>query len=141
MIVVADEIVKYIALNKLPDEGSLVDPSFFTLAIHRNYGIAFDIPFKLWVIILVSLIIGAFLVQIIIKNWKKQPQISLMSSIIIFGAAGNMYDRLAYGYTVDYMIIGQRLAINFSDIVILVGVAGLLWLTQRKQRFKNQEDD
>ncbi|MBU1705477.1 signal peptidase II [Patescibacteria group bacterium] len=140
LIVIADEIVKFTALKILPDEGSLVDPAFFSLAIHKNFGIAFDIPFKMWVIVLISLVIGFFLIQIIIRNWGNRPKVSLMAMIIIIGAAGNMYDRLVYGFTVDYIMFFSRLAINFSDVVILVGVAGLLILTQRKQ-LKSGEDD
>lgn len=139
LIVVADEFIKYLALNKLPEEGSLVDPSFFHLAIHKNFGIAFNIPFKMWVIILASAIIGVFLLQIIKKNWENRPNVSLMAIIIIIGAAGNMYDRLVYGFTVDYMIVFHRLAFNVSDVVILLGVAGLLMLTQ-KPKYDEEED-
>ncbi len=125
-IVILDEIVKYWALTSAPLIETIANPGIFTLAIHKNWGIAFNIPFKLPLIILTSLILGIILLRVAYTQWKKKPMVALFALLILIGAAGNMFDRLVYGYTVDYLVLFGRSAINLSDLVILTGVFGML---------------
>lgn len=133
LIVLCDELLKFIALKRLPAEGSLVDPGFLSLAIHKNWGIAFDIPFKLELIILFSIVIGGFLLHTAYIRAKSHPQIAFATLVIVLGALGNIYDRLAYGFTVDYLILFGRSALNLSDIIIVSGVILLLISSRRKK--------
>ena len=136
IIVLLDEWIKFIALKKLPAEGSLVDPGLIAFAIHRNSGIAFDVPFKMPIIILTSIVIGFFLLKIARKNFHRHPNIAVASLTIVIGALGNLYDRLIYQFTVDYIILFGRLAINLSDIVIVSGVVWLLLASRRNKAHK-----
>lgn len=135
-IVFLDEWLKYLALQRLPGEGSLVDPGIIAFAIHKNLGVAFDIPFRLEFIILFSILIGLGLLHISYKNLRKHPDIALAAAIIILGALGNLYDRIVYGFTVDYIILFARSAINISDVVIVAGVILLLLSSRRTKRRK-----
>ena len=60
-------------------------------------------------------------------------------SFIIGGALGNLYDRIAYGYVVDFFDfsgLGFPWVFNVADAAINVGVACLLldaWLTREKK--------
>ena len=125
-VVYADERIKAYGLAHFPDESAIVDPGIVSLAIHKNWGIAFDIPFKMPLIIAVSLLIGTALVIVAIRNVRAKPEITMSALTIVIGAAGNLYDRLAYGFTVDYLILFRRSAINISDVVIVAGVIALL---------------
>lgn len=136
-IVAIDTLLKYEGLHRLPDEGSLVDPGILSFAIHKNWGIAFDVPFRMEFILFISIVIGLGLIHIAYKNWRLHPDISLSCGIIILGAVGNLYDRMTYGFTVDYIILFARSAINLSDIVIVAGVI-LLLLTSRRTRKHKQ---
>ena len=138
LVVILDEVIKFIALKKLPDEGSLVDPGIIDFAIHRNFGIAFDIPFKIPVIIIISVIIGLFLFKVVKKNWKSHPGVALSALTIIIGAMGNLYDRIVYQFTVDYIILFGRLAINLSDVII---VGGVIWLLMASRKIKKQKHE
>ena len=135
-IVVLDEYFKYQGLLHLPGEGDLFAPSWLQFAIHKNWGIAFDIPFKLEFVIFFSLLIGIGLIHAAYKNWKKRPDITVATLTILLGALGNLYDRIIYGFTVDYLILFGRSAINLSDIVIVTGVFFLLWQSRRSTRIK-----
>ncbi len=135
-IVFLDEWLKYLALQRLPGEGSLVDPGIIAFAIHKNLGVAFDIPFRLEFIILFSILIGLGLLHIAYKNLRKHPDIALAAAVIILGALGNLYDRIVYGFTVDYIILFARSAINISDVVIVAGVILLLLSSRRTKRRK-----
>lgn len=140
-IVAIDEWLKYTALQRLPDEGSLVDPGILAFAIHRNLGVAFDIPFRLEFIILVSILIGLGLLHIAYKNFRTHPDIALSTGVIILGALGNLYDRVVYDFTVDYIILFGRSAINLSDIVIVTGVVLLLLSSRRTKKHKQIHPD
>lgn len=133
-IVVLDEWLKARALGVLPDETALVEPSFVDFAIHRNFGLAFDLPFRMEFVLGVSAVIGFFLLRAAVKTWKTRPAIAFSCLMIVLGALGNFYDRLAYGFTVDYIIVLGRSAINFSDAVIVLGVISLLLLSSRQRR-------
>ncbi|MCR4313853.1 MAG: signal peptidase II [Candidatus Uhrbacteria bacterium] len=138
-IVVLDEWLKFTALHRLPEEGSLVDPGILEFAIHKNWGVVFDIPFRLEFIILVSVVIGLGLLRIVYKNRLAHPDITLATGIIILGALGNLYDRIVYGFTVDYIILFARSAINLSDVVIVTGVIALLLRSRRSAHLTREK--
>jgi signal peptidase II len=133
--VLIDEWLKARALSVLPEETSITQPGFIDFAVHKNFGLAFDLPFRLEFVIAISVLIGLALVHTAWKNRIVRPDIAFSSLVIILGALGNLYDRLAYGFTVDYMLFFGRSAINFSDAVIVLGVISLLLLSSRKNRF------
>lgn len=134
IVVLLDEWLKFVSLQRLPQEGSLLHPGVIDFAIHKNWGIAFDIPFKLPLIVIVSIAIGVFLVNVIWKNRREHPEISAAAACILLGAAGNLFDRVVYGFTVDYIILFGRSAINLSDIIILTGVFWLLSASRRAHK-------
>lgn len=134
LVVIGDEWLKYQALQRLPDEGSLVDPGALALAIHKNWGLAFDLPFRLEIIVLFSIVIGIGLLHIAYTNRHRRPDITFATLMIVLGALGNLYDRIVYGFTVDYLILFARSAINLSDLVIVSGVVLLLVSSRRPRK-------
>jgi signal peptidase II len=133
VIVFIDELFKKKGLATLPDESYLVNPSWLELVIHKNYGIAFDIPFRLWIIVAISLVIGYVLLDIAWKNLRTAPNISFSAIMIVIGAMGNLFDRIVYGFTVDYILLFGRSAINISDLMIVLGVIFLLMSSRKKK--------
>lgn len=128
-----DEWLKWFALSNLPEETGILEPSFLNFAVHKNFGLAFDLPFRLEFVIAISLLIGIVLFHTAWKSRKIRPEISFACLVIILGALGNLYDRVRYGFTVDYMIFLGRSAINFSDLVIILGILSLLLFSSRKK--------
>ena len=124
--VLLDELIKAEALKTFPSDAAIHGTPLFALAVHKNIGVAFDIPFKMPLIYLASIIIATCLIHVITQTYKKKPETALFATLILIGAAGNLYDRVVYGFTVDYFLILKRLAINISDLIILLGVAGIL---------------
>jgi signal peptidase II len=122
LLVVLDEIFKIIVLEKLPTEGSFVIPNIFQLGLHKNFGIAFDAPVGENIIVWLSIGLILFFCWVFLQAYRKHAWYTSASALIIIGALGNLYDRLAYGYVVDYLIFFGRSAINLSDLVIIVGV-------------------
>ncbi len=131
LIAGTDAWLKSYALKHFPDEQLLVDPQFLQFAVHKNWGLAFNIPFRREFILLFSLVIGYFLVEMIVKNYKSHARIAFSSAFILIGAVGNVFDRAYHGFTVDYLIFFGRSALNLSDFLIIVGVVLLLVSSRR----------
>lgn len=134
IIVLLDEWMKTRALAILPNEIYLTEPSLINFAVHKNFGLAFDLPFRLELVIGFSVLIGFFLLRTAWKAFHTKPDIAFACLMIVFGALGNLYDRIVYGYTVDYIFLLGRSAINFSDLIIILGVIALLLLSSKKNR-------
>lgn len=125
-VVLLDGWFKWTALASLPSDITLAHPSWFALAVHENFGIAFNIPLALPVILIVSVILGILLLNIAWENRKINPALASAALITVIGGIGNLFDRVVYGFTVDYIILFDRSAINLSDCVILFGIVWLL---------------
>ncbi len=134
LTVLLDSWLKTRALAMLPDESALLEPSLIDFAVHKNYGLAFDLPFRLEFVIAITVVIGAFLMRTAWKTREVRPDISFACLMITIGALGNFFDRLIYGFTVDYIFVFGRSAINFSDAVIVLGVIALLLFSSKKKR-------
>jgi signal peptidase II len=135
--VVVDEILKYIALTKLPSQGSFVDTGWFSISLYENQGIAFSLPLAQNITIVITVILLGVFGWMIYKHWRCHKNLASASMLIMLGALGNFYDRLIYGFTVDYLIFFERSAINLSDILILSGVVWLLLANKRIKKPKN----
>ena len=109
---------------------------FFDLVHTRNTGIAFSMfadagPLvKDWILPVVSVLaVGLILAML----WKSEPGVgksSIALTLILAGAAGNLYDRVVYGFVVDFLDVYVGAwhwpAFNVADSCITTGAALLL---------------
>jgi signal peptidase II len=136
-VLVADQLTKWVIASAIPLHDSRpVIPGFFRLTHVKNRGAAFGIfadstsPMKIEVLILLSVVA---LVVVLMLLWE-QPgarRIGLGLALILGGALGNLFDRLAHGSVVDFLEFYLRgfhwPAFNVADSAIVMG-AGLLVL-------------
>lgn len=95
---------------------------FFGFERFHNPGIAFGIPIPLWLVIPITFF---FLVALIIWVKKIKTSVAKLAFFLIFiGALSNAFDRVTYGYTIDYLRIVNAI-INIADLFVLIGI-GLL---------------
>jgi len=134
VVVVVDQIVKLIALDRLAP-GIPVDvvPGLIALTLVRNPGLAFGLLASIpagwrWVVGLLSLLALIVLLRVGLRvlprgGWREQTAIGL----IFGGAVGNLIDRTRYGSVVDFVDVYFRgwhwPAFNVADSAITVGVA------------------
>lgn len=128
-LAVADAFAKWFAIgNAGPASSDSLSP-FLAFALHKNPGIAFDIPVPFFIILPLTLAIivlfGAHLGRTAFKNGKLEEALACV--MVCLGALGNFLDRGINGFTTDYLIIFQTSAINISDILILLGMGLFLW--------------
>lgn len=131
VIALADALLKAYAIQRLPEDGGrLAFPIDF--ALHKNPGIAFDIPIPLSIVIILSIVISAWLVRVAWKSWNTSLMRSAAALTIVIGALGNMFDRIINNFTTDYIILFAKSAINLSDILIIAGAILLISYTEHK---------
>lgn len=112
-------------------------PGFFDLVHARNTGIAFSLlndasPFvREWLLPIFS---AGAVAAIFVFFWRQSAdavRVRWALALILTGAIGNLYDRLVYGYVVDFLdfYVGawHWPAFNVADSCITIG-AGLLLL-------------
>ena len=57
------------------------------------------------------------------QDWL--PQLSL--GFILGGAVGNLIDRIAFGFVIDFLDFRIWPTFNLADTALTLGVIGLLW--------------
>jgi len=135
-VVLLDRLAKLAVERKIPlHDGIQIIPGFFRLTHLENRGAAFglfaDSPSQ-WKVGILVLFSVAALVVVSVLLWRSSHAMSTTGvglALILGGAIGNLWDRLAAGHVTDFLLfyIGtyQWPAFNVADSAIVVG-AGLL---------------
>lgn len=123
-----DLISKLIVSNFMNVQDSIIVISnFFNITYVRNTGAAWSIfAGKTWMLIMISLIIISIIVWYIFKNKPKNNLEKISYSMILGGSVGNLFDRIIYGYVIDFLdfnLFGYDYPIfNLADTFIVIGV-------------------
>jgi signal peptidase II len=98
-----------------------------------NYGAAFSFlsnagGWQRWFFIIFSIIV-IFIISYILKKGKEPEYIAF--SFVLAGALGNLYDRIFYGYVIDFIEFHYKNfywpIFNIADIAISIGIILLLY--------------
>lgn len=143
-IAMLDQLSKFwiVDVLKLPQRGKIELSSIFDLTYVQNYGASFGLlAGGLGSRILLSIISTAVALGLMVwLGQLKRPVAAIGVSFIIGGALGNLYDRVAYGFVVDFLDFSGLYfpwVFNIADAAINVGVACLLldaWQTRDQQQ-------
>ena len=128
-----DLISKNYAINSLIINHSVTINSFLNLTLAFNYGAAFSFlsdagGWQRWFFIIFSFLV-IFVIAYILINDKDTQYIAY--SFVIGGALGNLYDRIVYGYVIDFIEIHYNNfywpIFNIADVAISIGIILLLY--------------
>ncbi len=143
VVALVDQLSKYIIVHliELPMKGKIEISGVFDLTFVRNFGASFGmLAGGLASRIILSLISAGIVIAL--GRWLgrlDRPVAAAGVALIIGGALGNLYDRLAYGYVVDFLDFSGLWfpwVFNVADSAINVGVALLLldaWQTRDRK--------
>lgn len=127
-----DHLIKRWFLYNAPEMH--IGPISFALV--KNTGVAFGLLRDAGPFIIVGAFIAlAFLVWL--ARGERDLGIRTCYLLVIFGAIGNLADRLLWGFVVDYIDIKILPLFNISDIMISLGFTGIVLLSiieSRKRR-------
>ena len=132
------DLISKIIVSSLLDvnEVIVVIKNFLNITYVRNTGAAWSIfAGETLGLIVISLIIIALIVYYVSKNKFKSKLELFGYSLILGGAIGNLYDRIVYGYVIDFLdfyIFGYDYPIfNLADSFIFIGVILVIIYTWR----------
>ena len=134
VIVALDQAVKALVRRRVAlNESVTVVPGFFDLTRVHNTGTAFgfmngvEFPFKTIILVCVAVaaLAGVALYTMSLPYEQRLARAGL--ALILGGAAGNLIDRVSWGYVVDFVDVywsGWHFwTFNVADAAITVGVA------------------
>jgi signal peptidase II len=137
IVLVLDRLTKVLVEARfLLYESKTIVPGVFDLTHTRNTGVAFglfansDSPWVPYVLMLTAttalIAILVYSLRQPVDNWKLQ--VGLM--LVLGGAAGNLYDRINYGYVIDFLDVFYGTyhwpTFNVADSAITIGIGFLL---------------
>ena len=120
-----DRLLKEWALQALSGGGSFpVWPGILHWTLVHNTGAAFG----LWPDGADLLTVFSAASALLILGYLRRPVPNAIAwSLVASGALGNLYDRLRFGYVVDFIDLRVWPVFNFADSCICVGVAWIVW--------------
>ncbi len=141
LVLVADQLSKWLILSHyVPNEGSVVT-DFFNLVRVHNAGAAFSFlagagGWQRWLFTALGLAACGFIVWLL-RAQHQHRLFAFALACILGGALGNVLDRIVHGYVVDMLDFhwawleplfagGHFPAFNVADIGITIGAIGLI---------------
>lgn len=126
--IILDRLLKFLAINNYYNEGRKVLGDIFKLNFVANLNIAFSLPLSgWWLNILIILIILALIYHLLYLLTKKDHTNALLLFAIILGAISNLFDRIKYGYVIDYFDLKYFTVFNLADLMIVGGVGLIIY--------------
>jgi signal peptidase II len=131
-LIIFDQITKGLVQDQI-QYGHIIEviPGFFNLThIHNSgaafgFGSGFEIYLRKLLFLFLPVLACLWLIYLIFKTLKNQILLVLSYSFILGGAVGNLIDRFAYGYVVDFLQFYYNNAyfpaFNVADSAITVG--------------------
>lgn len=128
VLLALDRATKVWAAGPLQALGTIPLIPFFDLTYVENTGAAFGMgrgANRLLTAVSVGLVIG---LQALRRRWPKDdPWLQGGALLVTTGAVGNLYDRLVFGYVVDFLHLHHWPVFNVADSCITIGAAMLAW--------------
>ncbi len=135
LIIVLDQLSKAWITHHFSYGESLTILGVFNLVLAHNTGAAFSMlndagGWQRWMFSAIAIVASVWIVWLLRKHLQ-QKLFCLALALILGGALGNLMDRIAYGYVVDFLDFHWDRyhfpAFNIADSAITCGAALMLW--------------
>jgi signal peptidase II len=140
-VIIADSLTKTAILATLRSGEQLVVTGFFSLVLAFNTGAAFSFlaaadGWQRWLFAVIAVVASAVIVWLLRRGGSTMYCLGL--ALILGGALGNLWDRLAIGKVVDFLLFHYAgwayPAFNVADSAITVGAAFVILDGFRQKR-------
>ena len=109
----------------------VVIPDYFSWTLAYNTGAAFSFladggGWQRWLFALIAVVVSAVLVVWLKRLGRNDTWLAIALALVLGGALGNLYDRIALGHVIDFILVHWQNrhyfpAFNFADSAICVG--------------------
>lgn len=141
-----DQLTKILCVNNIALGDSItVIPGVLDFTYIRNDGAAFgSLSNARWVFMIASVVMIILITLYVISNRKTMGYPTVITlSLIVGGGIGNMIDRIAYGYVIDFIDVKflpfWKWIFNVADSFVCVG-AFLLAVIFIAGEYRNKKD-
>lgn len=141
VVIVLDQITKLAISSNFFYGENLRITGFFNLVLAHNTGAAFSFlndagGWQRWLFTVIAIVAAVWIVRLL-RQHAQQTLFCLALALVLGGALGNLVDRVAYGYVVDFLDFYWGSyhfpAFNVADSAISVGAALLILDSFRKK--------
>ncbi|HCI52051.1 MAG TPA: signal peptidase II [Gallionella sp.] len=135
LVIVLDQITKLFVISHFTYLESITVNGVFDLARLHNAGAAFSFlseagGMQRWLFSAIAVIASVSITLLLYKH-AKETLFALALSLILGGALGNLIDRIAYGYVIDFLLFHWNEhyfpAFNLADSAITCGAGLMIW--------------
>ena len=135
LAVILDQASKLAIANSMQLYQSIPIMPFFNLTYIRNTGAAFSFlneagGWQRWFFAGLAVVISAVMVVWLARLKQHETLLAVALSLVLGGAIGNLIDRLAYGYVIDFLDFYYQTwhfpVFNIADSAITLGVMLML---------------
>lgn len=141
LVIMMDQISKLWISSRFAYGESLRITDFFNLVLAHNMGAAFSFlndagGWQRWMFSAIAIVASVWIVRLL-RQHADETLFCLALAMVLGGALGNLIDRVAYGYVVDFLDFYWKEnhfpAFNVADSAISVGAVLLLLDSFRKK--------
>ena len=137
-VVGCDQASKRLAETSLAAGGRSLVPGVLDLRLHHNEGVAFNLerivpaPARRPLAILAPLLVTAIALALWVRRRRARFAEQLAYAVLLGGALGNLTDRLARGFVVDFIHLAHWPVFNVADVAVVAGALLLVVVAQRR---------
>lgn len=130
VLIALDQLTKYLCNTRLDYNQPLTVFPGFDLLLVYNPGAAFSFlsdagGAQRWFLVGISLLVSCAIAVWLWRLPRQQVMLGLALALVLAGALGNLYDRVVYGYVIDFISVYFRewrfATFNIADAAISVG--------------------
>ena len=135
LVLISDQVTKYVADEYLSYGIPVKIFAFFDLRLAYNSGAAFSFladagGWQRWFFTVLATVVSVVLVVWLKRLQRHEIWCAISVALILGGAVGNLYDRVALGYVIDFISVHYKQyyfpAFNIADSAITVGAIMLI---------------
>ena len=143
-IFLIDVFSKQLIARIVPFEKSItVINNFFYITYTKNSGAAWSILKDQRILLLIITVMALFLINKYMNKENLSNLESFSYGMIIGGIVGNLFDRIVFGYVIDFIdfkIIGYNYPVfNLADTFIVVGIILMIVINVRKEYYEGSK--
>ena len=125
----ADQLTKYLVRSYMEVGQSIPGDGFIRLTYIRNTGSAFGLFPNQTLILTIAAVVGVGIIgYFLIKGAGTNSLLGLSLTFQLGGAIGNVIDRVAFGYVIDFVDLRIWPIFNVADSSITIGFLLLAWV-------------
>ncbi len=139
LVVLCDQLTKYLVREYLQLSQSFPAEGFFRLTHTFNTGSAFGLFQGQNTPLIVVAVVGIVILGLIYRSQRPPGNLLRLSlGLQVGGAVGNLTDRLLFGHVTDFLDVGAWPIFNLADSSIVVGLVLLAWVFLKPGRRRGE---